>query len=240
MLVEFARIFFSFLVFFYASYYDLKERIVPNKGWLIIYPVAVSVNVLSFYLEQNLQDVAISIFSIFIAIVVGLLCFYSGFLGGGDVKTFIAVSLLCPTFIFNSRSLFSPFLPLSIIVNSIFLLLMISLYFFVKNVFKIVKGERIFEEFEHEPLWKKLLAMAVGCKVREKTDWKFFRVIEKRIGEKKFFDFSDSGSDTVVYLGEGIWIAPVIPFVVLMLLGFMLSLFFGDILTVMIRFVGVS
>jgi len=240
MLAEFVRIFLSFLVFFYASYYDLKERIVPNKGWLIIYPVAVSVNVLSFYLKQNLQDIVISLFSIFIAVVVGLLCFYSGFLGGGDVKTFIAVSLLCPTFIFNSQSLFYPFLPLSTMVNSIFLLLMISLYFFVKNVFKIVKGERIFEEFEHEPLWKKLLAMAVGCKVCEKTDWKFFRVIEKRIGEKKFFDFSDSGSDTVVYLGEGVWIAPVIPFVVLMLLGFMLSLFFGDILTIMVQFVGVS
>ena len=236
MLVEFARIFFSFLVFFYASYYDLKERIVPNKGWLIIYPVAVSVNVLSFYLEQNLQDIVISMFSIFIAMVVGLLCFYSGFLGGGDVKTFIAVSLLCPTFIFNSQSLFYPFLPLSTIVNSIFLLLMISIYFFVKNVFKIVKGERIFEGFEGEPLWRKLFAMAIGYKVCGKTDWKFFRVIEKRIGEKRLFYFSDSGSDEAVYLGE-VWASPIIPFVVLMFLGFMLSLFFGDILTIIVRFV---
>jgi len=239
MLVEFARIFFSFLVFFYASYYDLKERIVPNKGWLIIYPVAVSVNVLSFYLERNLQDVAISMFSIFIAMVVGLLCFYSGFLGGGDVKTFIAVSLLCPTFIFNSQSLFSPFLPLSTIVNSIFLLLMISLYFFVKNVFKIVKGERIFEGFEREPLWRKLLAVAIGYKVCGKIDWKFFRVIEKRIGEKRLFYFSDSNSDEVVCLGE-VWASPIIPFVVLMFLGFTFSLFFGDILTIIIRFVGIT
>ncbi|MHA1582319.1 MAG: prepilin peptidase [Candidatus Baldrarchaeia archaeon] len=239
MLIGFVRIFLSFLVFFYASYYDLKERIVPNKGWLIIYPVAGSVNVLSFYLEQNLQDILILMFSIFIAMVVGLLCFYSGFLGGGDVKTFIAVSLLCPTFIFSSQSLFFPFLPLSAIVNSIFLLLMISLYFFVKNVFKIMKSERIFEGFEYEPLWRKLLAMAIGYKVCGKTDWKFFRVIEKRIGGKKFFDFSDSDSDESVYLGE-VWVSPIIPFIVLMFLGFMFSLFFGDILTIIIRFVGIT
>ena len=234
MLVVFVRVFFSFLVFSYASYYDLKERIVPNKGWLIIYPVAVSVNVLSFYLKQNLQDIPISIFSIFIAILAGLLCFYSGFLGGGDVKTFIAVSFLCPTFPFNSQSTFYPFLPLSMLVNSVFFLLIINLYFFVRNLFKIMKGEKIFEGFEYEPLWKKLLAMSIGYKVHGKVNWKFFRVIEKRTKGKRFFNFFKTNSE-FNSLDVGIWVSPVIPFVVLIFLGFVFSLFLGDFLTILIR-----
>lgn len=234
MLVEFVGVFFSFLVFFYASYYDLKERIVPNKGWLIIYPVAVGINVSSFYLKQNLQDIVISLFSIFIAIVVGLLCLYSGFLGGGDVKTFIAVSFLCPTFPFNSQSTFYPFLPLSMLVNSVFLLLTTNLYFFVKNLLRIMNGEKIFEGFEYEPLWKKLLAMSIGYKVHGKVNWKFFRVIEKRTKGKRFFNFFKTNSE-FNSLDIGVWVSPVFPFVVLMFSGFIFSLFLGDFLTILIR-----
>lgn len=106
---SFIRVFLCFSVLIYASYNDLKRRIVPNESWQIIYPVAIGINTLSFYLERNLQDFMMSMFSIFIAIIMGLLCFYVGFLGGGDVKTFIAVSLLCPIFPFNSQSTFYPF-----------------------------------------------------------------------------------------------------------------------------------
>jgi len=234
MFVVFVRVLFSFLVFFYASYYDLKERIVSNRGWLIIYPMAVSVNVLDFYLKQNLQDIPISLFSIFIAIVVGLLCFYSGFLGGGDVKTFIAISLLCPTFIFSNWSLFYPFLPLATIVNSVFLLLIINFYLFTRNIFKILEGKRIFVGFEAESVWRKLFAMAIGCKVDEKVGWKFFRVIERRIGGTRFFDFLNTDSEVDSFDG-GVWVAPVVPFIVLMFFGFVFSLFFGDFLTILVR-----
>jgi len=234
MLIKFVRVFFSLFVFLYASYYDVKTRVVPNEGWLIIYPVAIAVNALGFYFERNLQDVVISVFSIFIAVVVGLLCFYSGFLGGGDVKTFIAVSLLCPTFPFNSQSTFYPLLPLSVLVNSVFLLLIANLYFFVRNLFKIVKGEKIFEGFKYEPLWKKLLAMSIGYKFHQKVNWKFFRVIEKRTKGKRFFNFFKTNSE-FNSLDVGVWVSPVVPFVVLMFLGFVFSLFLGDFLTILIR-----
>lgn len=119
------------------------------------------------------------------------------------------------------------------LVNSVFFLLIINLYFFAKNLFKIMRGERIFEGFEHEPLWKRLLAMTIGYRVHGNVDWKFFRVIEKRIDEKKFFDFFKLNSELNSLDGK-VWVTPVVPFVTLMFLGFMFSLLFGDFLTILI------
>jgi len=136
MVFWFIKIFISFLVLIYASYNDLRNRMVPNKSWLIIYPVTVITDILSFYLDPDLQNIVISIVSILIAVGIGFLCFYFDFLGGGDIKTFIAISLFCPTFVFSSESLFYPFLPLSTLVNSLFLLLIINLCLFLQNLFR--------------------------------------------------------------------------------------------------------
>lgn len=236
MSFEFIKIFLSFLVLIYASYNDLRNRIVPNKSWLIIYPVAVFTDILNFYLEFSLQNIMISITSILIAIGIGFLCFYSGFLGGGDVKTFIAISLFCPTFIFNSKSLFYPFLPLSTLVNSLFLLLTINFCLFLQNLFRIIRGEKIFEGLEHETFWKKLHAMFIGYKTRGKCNWKFFRVIEESIGGKKTFKFHNLETNFNI-LNMEVWIVPVIPFIILIFLGFVISLFFGDFFTFLVKIV---
>lgn len=234
MLLGFIKIFIGFIVLIYASYSDLKNRIVPNKSWLIIYPVVIVTGILSFYLELDLQNIAISLLSILIAVGMGILCFYSGFLGGGDVKTFIAISILCPTFVFNSKSLFYPFLPLSTLVNSLFLLLIINFCLFLQNLFRIIKNEKIFEGLEHEALWKKLYAMFIGYKIRGKCNWKFFRVIEENIGKKKIFKFYNLETKFNISNTE-IWIAPVIPFIALMFFGFLTSLFFGDFFTFLVK-----
>jgi len=106
-------------------------------------------------------------------------------------------------------------------------------------LFRIIKGEKIFEGFEHEPLWKKLYVMAIGYKTHGKCNWKFFRIIEEKIEEKRVFKLH--GLETKSDLSNTeIWITPVIPFIVLMFLGFVISLFFGDFFTIIVRYILLS
>jgi len=112
------KIIIALIFLFLASITDIKKRIVPNK---ISYPfiaIAFAFNLLDFNFYNLIP--AIVVFCI------GLIIYYFGKLGGGDIKIIVGLSLLFP--FFNGKV----FILQVIIFASLLSLLFFSPYYSIK------------------------------------------------------------------------------------------------------------
>jgi len=97
-----------------------------------------------------------------------------------------------------------------------------------------IKGEHIFEEFD-ESTGKKLAAVLMGY--RAKTP-KFGFTLEKTESGKKRFDLAIHHAENQEFCTKpNTWITPGIPYLLLITGGFIIQLFYGDI--ILGRFLGV-
>jgi len=100
------------------------------------------------------------------------------------------------------------------------------------NLFKIAKGEKIFEGFEDSKA-SKIKALFLGT--RRKQAGRFDYSIEKLAEGKKMFNISLGKIDEDFATGNDIWVSPGIPLLVFVLLGFITTVLFGDLLFTILR-----
>jgi len=195
---------------FYAAYSDVKKREADNWIWLVI---AIP-GIIFLILDRNM----LSILSILISIPIAFLLYIFG-MGGADAKAIMALAILNP--LPPSISIFhSPqfIFPLTILINSLLLILPLPILFFFYNVFK--KNVELPQAF-------------FGYKMdAEKAKNKFVWPMEKD-GVKKIYPVKDA--DLSFYKGE-IWVTPKLPFLVFIFFGYIISYVFGDVLFAFVSF----
>ncbi len=153
-----------------------------------------------------------------------------GLFGGADAFALIALAVIAPMATI-SDNLVTPFTTLS---NAAVLFVLPLLINVVRNVISQIKGEDIFEEFD-ESAAKKLAAILMGY--RAKTP-KFGFAIEKIENGKKKFDLAIHHAENQEFCTKpNTWITPGIPYLLLITGGFIIQLFYGDI--ILGRFLGV-
>ncbi len=90
--------FSSFAVLFYllfATYTDLKERIVPDFLTFFMFLLGILYNF--FLFSQNLLNLNLLLSSFFITLVFSLFLYRTGGWAGGDVKLFLTISIWVPS-----------------------------------------------------------------------------------------------------------------------------------------------
>ena len=97
----------------------------------------------------------------------------------------------------------------------------------IRNIISQSKGENIFEGFD-ENVGKKMAAIFIGYKAKNP---KFGFAIEKTEDGKKKFDLALHHAENQEFCtNPNTWITPGIPYLLLITGGFILQLFYGDIL----------
>ena len=140
---------FTLSVLAYACVYDLKERQVSNKVWLLAYPTGIILTITQIVL--GLIDGSIVLISVLTAMFLGFVLFRSGYYGGADLKALLFIALTTPTIppILNPILNLPPLpLILTIFCNSILLSLIWPLTIFTLNLKDTLKGKRMFEEIQ--------------------------------------------------------------------------------------------
>jgi len=225
-LLDVIRLVVGIVILFYASYTDIKTRRASNILWLIMGSVG-GILLMIQYFTKGFDN---PYYLLFIPIMIGLV--YVLFqlrliFGGADAKALMAIAILVPlepaigefpmwkgTIMPFSWSIFS---------NSIIMFIFIPLSLLIYNIAK----RNI--QFPHVLLGYKMNIK----KAREKFVWPLEKLVD---GKRKFVympkDFdADDEYDRFEKNGiTDIWITPKIPFMIPLLVGFILAFIVGDIL----------
>jgi len=213
------RILFAIMMLSSATVIDIRKREISDLMWIIFGVVSV---ILLFF-EKDIIQAAFGVgFSLIVAPLV-LILWRFGLFGGADALGLIVLAALAPMATL-SDSVVSPF---SIVVNSALLSITPMIVNFIRNSIRLLRKDNIFQDFD-EPTSKKIFAMFIGYKSKNP---KYSFSLETQVGKKKRLNITLHNSDTAEYCNTpNTWVTPGLPFMIFIFGGFILQLFFGDVI----------
>ena len=202
-----------------GSIIDVWKREIHDYYWIGFGIVGFLLVFISSELISNLLTMG---FALIIAPFV-ILVWRIGLFGGADAFALIALAVIAPMATL-SENVVTPFTALS---NAAVLFIIPFLINITRNVIAQIKGEHIFEGFE-ESSGKKIAAMLMGYRAKNP---KFGFAIEKTENGKKKLDLAFHHAENQEFCTEpNTWITPGVPYLLLITGGFIIQLFYGDIL----------
>ena len=220
------RILFALAMLGTATIIDIRSREISDFIWIVFGGISV---VLLFF-EPNIIEAAFGVgFSLIVAPLV-LILWRFGLFGGADALGLIVLSALAPMATLTDSAV-SPF---SIVVNSALLSVSPMIFNFIRNSILVLRKENIFQDFD-EPTSKKIFAMFLGYRSKNP---KYSFSLETQVGKKKRLNIALQHYDTAEYsTTPNTWVTPGLPFMIFILGGFIIQLFFGD---VVLRLIGLT
>ena len=247
LLIDYLAVILSVFFLAYGSWSDFKVREVSDIVWAIFAPIALALTSSRIFLREDL--LIISLISILIIATISFIGFYSGMIGGADVKALICLGIAMPTYPSFVTGFFYPFFPLAVLINSFLAASFICFYAILKNFhWTLSRKEGLFLGLDKESYWKKSLAFISGYKIRlddlrhkrhfypleeigskDGGPYKRLRIIvriendEKNSIEELLRKYSKKTSS------RNVWVTPLLPILVFITLGYLLTLVIGDI-----------
>lgn len=257
--LEASRVFLCLSIFTYASWSDWKKREVSNKVWLIMAPLAFALTTFQYVLFSP-QLLQIYVFSFVITAALSIVLFYAGGFGGADAKALMCLALALPYFnnyLFQSDAPFvSPIFPITVFTNGVLFAAFTVVYAALRNfIWRLRTGQKIFEGFENESTWRKVLTFFTGYKIKaSKLEKGHMYPLEdismKETGEterhllvfpkdekvegivERIFKAKQEGR-----LQNEVWATPGLPLLVFLTAGLIVALLFGDLVWIILRFI---
>ena len=214
MILDLIRFAVGVSILSYASYADLKSRMVSNIAWISMGMMGAIIIAISRNFELSM------LISILLMTTIAFLLNRSKIFGEADPTALIAISIIVPSWPnFDSMPFHHSvmFFPLVIFMNTILLFLAFPIYFCFYNLIK--------RDFE-------LPQCFFGYKMNaRKAVNRFVWPMEKIKNGKRIRKIFPVKSEKLEEFGsEKIWVTPKVPFMVPLLLGFIISFIGGDIL----------
>jgi preflagellin peptidase FlaK len=202
-----------------GSIIDIWKREIHDYYWIGFGTCGFLLVFLSSNIIGNLLIIG---FALIIAPFV-ILVWRIGLFGGADAFALIALAVIAPMATL-SENVVTPFTTLS---NAAVLFIIPFIVNLMRNVISQIKGEQIFEGF-NETKTKKILASLMGYKAKNP---KFGFAIEKEVDGKKKIDLTIHHAENQEFCTTpNTWITPGIPYLLLIMGGFIIQLIYGDII----------
>lgn len=252
-----ARIALTLPFMLYASVNDYKNREVSNSVWILFAPPAFALTFMELFLFNTSEFVSYGL-SFGLTVVFALVLFYAGGFGGADAKALMCLALALPFYPENLLAPLSGqispiskvFFPLAIFSNSVVLAVVPVLWIVLRNIlWRSRTSRRLFEGDQRvESFGKKLLVVVTGYKTsisKLKEKWHVYPLedieeTEKGVKRKLIVLPKDEGRTAIVdrldkainagTIEDGVWASPGLPMLVLITVGLVVALFFGDII----------
>lgn len=215
----------------YASWKDVNERRVENRVWVLMVCLGLPAGLLiqlAYYKEYGIPIALYSLASSAITCTIAVLLFQLGLYGGADAKAMIALSLIRPLKIWgNSVDL----VPITTFANSVVLSLSAIVPILGWNTYMhFVRHVKLFEGYE-AGLPTKILVLITSIKVKKKElarSMDKYIVIEEWKNGKKYLrlkiKYDEQSTVTHSSQEEYVWVTPTLPFILFILLGYILTL----------------
>ncbi len=164
------RVILCLAFFVYASFSDLRTREVSNKVWVVMAPLALALTFFQFVVFSP-EALPLYAISFVITAVLSIALFYLGAFGGADAKALICLALALPLYPNNLFKLYvplvSPIFPLTVFSNGVLLAALSVVYAVLRNLLWSIRAKHgLFEGFENESIWRKILVFVTGYKAK--------------------------------------------------------------------------
>lgn len=202
-----------------GSIIDIWKREIHDYYWIGFGVVGF---LLIFISSDIISNLLIMGFALIIAPFV-ILVWRIGLFGGADAFALIALAVIAPMATLSDNPV-SPFTTLS---NAAILFVIPFIINILRNVRSKLRGENIFEGFEESDI-KKIIASLMGYRAKNP---KFAFSIEKTVEGKKKLDLAIHHAENEGFCTTpNTWITPGIPYLLLITGGFIMQLFYGDLI----------
>jgi len=212
------RIILAVSMLFIASFFDLWKREVHDVLWIIFGSAAI---ILIFFETDYFQYLTEIGFAMIVAPFV-LLFWRIGLFGGADALCLIVLAALAPQFTFTDN-IITPFTTLT---NAAVLSIIYIISNVIRNLISILNHKNIFEGID-ESKFRKVCAMFVGH--RSKNPKHSFSMEDVRGNTKKLKFSIPHAENTEFCKSKDTWVMTGIPYIFYFTPGFIIQLFFGDI-----------
>jgi len=202
-----------------GSIIDIWKREIHDYYWIGFGVVGF---LLVFISSNLITDLLTMGFALIIAPFV-IIVWRIGLFGGADAFALIALAVIAPMATFSQNPI-SPFTTLS---NAAILFVIPFLINIIRNGLAQMRGEDIFEGFDESKI-KKIMAALMGYRAKNP---KFGFSIEKTEKGIKKLDLTIHHAENQEFCTTpNTWITPGIPYLLLITGGFIIQLFYGDII----------
>lgn len=236
-----------------ASYYDFKNRLVPDKIWLI--QIALGIGIYSFWILSNPKflDILLSIINFFLSFIIALVVFYLGAFSAADSKALISVSISSPLYF----TLVDPYFILDVefpaiipyMVNFYIFFILFAIFLFTNNMISIFKYGSLFSETSGT-IFDKIGALISGRRIpREKIKnlkhedpaekyidgkWKLYLpTFQEILDDEEYFKREEKAKREVIQAIENsdrtyLWTRPQPPGIIFLFLGYVSMIVLGS------------
>jgi Flp pilus assembly protein protease CpaA len=227
VMLDFIRVPLVVLMLLYGSYRDIKTREISDFIWVIFGSIAVVFDVYELLIGS--------------LGLVRLLTGYLGLFGEADALALVSLALLSPVppVFFNGGGFQSILMPLSVLSNSV--LMAASLAFVVLGMNTVEAGKDLFVGYGSVGWVTKVILLFTGRRARldkirgPPYEYPLERINSGVVSLTLRPDISDDEKAVTVLKKlkdngrEYVWVSYSIPFIVALLLGYLVTVFYGDI-----------
>ncbi|MGQ9514467.1 MAG: A24 family peptidase [Thermoproteota archaeon] len=247
---EVLSILVSIIILTYASFEDVRKREISDSVWLVYLLFGLIFRAADIATVPTLGHFFDLIISITVPASLFIALFYFGFFGGADAKTFMCIALSNPKPsaslpIFDGYLL--PFYSLSIFDNSVILSLSTILLNLSSNICWLISRKPLFDGLESEARWKKIVAFFT-CRKARKEDvrsspsyYSAERLVRAQDGTSKrqiklIYRLDEDDTESLPD-SEYILAHYTVPLIVFVTIGFLVSIFLGDIIMLLVSII---
>ncbi|OKY78527.1 MAG: Peptidase A24A prepilin type IV FlaK [Candidatus Methanohalarchaeum thermophilum] len=213
------KIILALFVLLLASMQDIKTRKASNYFWLFL----LVLSVLYLFLNFNKTYLTYLLISFGFIFPLSYLFYFFNFFGGADAKALMVLSLLFPVYpnyfnpVYGDATVFT----FTVLLNSLIISLIYPLALFL---FNLIRGDT-----------DKLSKMFIGLKkpVKEVNEK------DKILKESKLFS-SIKNRSKLLKEKDYVWISPKIPFIASIFGGYLVAIFIGDLLYLVLAFFNIG
>ncbi len=202
-----------------GSIIDVWKREIHDYYWI-------GFGVFGFLLVFFSTDITTNLLTIGFALIIApfaVLMWRLGLFGGADAFALIALAVIAPLATISEN----PVTPFTTLSNAAILFVVPFLINITRNIISQIKGENIFDGFD-ESTGKKIAASLIGYKAKNP---KFGFAIEKTKKGKKKFNLAFHHAENQDFCTKpNTWITPGVPYLLLITAGFIIQIFYGDVL----------
>jgi preflagellin peptidase FlaK len=233
------RTLLAFLMLSIGSYNDIRTREIHDIVWLVFGGAGLGLDLYELFLGSlSLTQLLVSVG--FMSILMAVFGFFKLF-GGADLLAFIALSLIHPRppkYLFSYWGWGPPLFAFTLVSNTALVGIFTPFLILFRNLLSISTVDNFFQSLEGLPFWKKTILLFTGVYINSEAvkGVPFHYPLETREGEIRLRAniWDDEEAENVLFSlkkeKSRIWVSITLPYVAVMLGGYVLSVVFGDIL----------
>ena len=203
----------------YASYTDVAKREISDYVWVIFGALAIVLLIFEPQIYDGLINVGVSLIVAPIVLIIWRL----GIFGGADAFAIIVLALLVPQITMTDNTV----TPFTTLTNAVIISIIPFFVNVSRNLIAIAKKDDIFEGFS-ETRKKRIIALFVGYRAKNP---KYSFSIENKAGNHKKLNLVMHHAEYAEFCNKpNTWVTPGIPYMLFITAGFLVQLFYGDII----------